>query len=123
MHCSRIVDVIGKHYSPSSSFYTSSICKERKMAVLAEVGFLCNTAVLVSVEMKQGLHKSNTKYGGKGPRPLYPEKKLWYPLNGRLRGPQSRSESIFRREKYRVPPGFEPRTVQPTLFREVNETL
>jgi len=48
------------------------------------------------------------------PRPHYPRGKTRYPLYRRLGGPQGRSERV---RKISLPPGFDPRTVQPVASR------
>ena len=44
------------------------------------------------------------------PQLLYPPGKTWYPLYRRLGEPQGQSGQV---QKISLPPGFDPRTVQP----------
>jgi hypothetical protein len=57
------------------------------------------------------------------PRPLYPQgKSPWYPLDRRLRGPQSRSGRGGEEKNFQSPPGIEPYNLDrpdrsPALYR------
>ena len=56
--------------------------------------------------------------GGEGsasrPGRFLPPGKTWYPLYRRLGGPKARSGQV---RKISIPPGFDPRTVQPVASR------
>jgi hypothetical protein len=56
------------------------------------------------------------------PRPLYPQgKSLWYPLDRRLGGPQSRSGRGGEEKISQTLPGIEPPVVQPVAQRCTTE--
>jgi hypothetical protein len=54
------------------------------------------------------------------PQPLYPQGKIpWYPLDGRLGGPQSRSGSGGEEKNSQPSPGIEPQNIDRPARREV----
>jgi hypothetical protein len=55
-------------------------------------------------------------------RPLYPQRKsLWYPLDRRLGGPQSRPGYGGEEKNSQPLPGLEPPMIQPVVQRCTNE--